>query len=110
MFPIFPLGLLIFCECYRLVGIAQNRFFDEIYLIIYVILFGLLVGVFVYMIALLFYERSVQRKYFRWLMVTAAIIFILMALWVVIYIECIYDKNDQYVYVNGIDRRGQYNR
>lgn len=59
VFPIFPLGLLIFCECYRLVGIAQNRFFDEIYLIIYVILFGLLVAVFVYMIVLLFYERSV---------------------------------------------------
>lgn len=37
-------------------------------------------------------------------------IFLLMAIWVVIYICCIYSKNDEYVYVNGIDRRGQQSK
>ena len=43
-------------------------------------------------------------------MILAAVIFVLMAIWVSIYISCIYDKNDQFVYVNGIDRRGQMNK
>ena len=103
-----PLCIGLFLEGYRLYAINQNIYFDKIYISIYLVIVLLLFICLALIIINIQQPRTTKKKYLRWIILTVAILFLLLGIWVCVYISSMYSKNDDYVYVTGIDKRNKY--
>ena len=97
--------IMLIVEMFRLWTISGNEHFAEYYFGVYLTLVILIAVVTVLLVLLIFEQPQTQVKYLKWLILSLSILFFLIALWVVIYVFYIYDKDDEYVYVNGHDKK-----
>ena len=82
--------------------IGFNKYFDPIYLWVYVALVAaLLVSVVLVFYYLFARDSKDSRAVMPWAFLTAAVASFLIVCWIIYYICFMYDKND--VYVNGLD-------
>ena len=104
-------GVIILCiflitdflfELLNLYKIGSNKYFDPMYLYVYV---ALVTALFVAVILVCYYlfapDSKESRSVVPWAFLVAGIAATLIALWIIVYILFLYPKNE--VYVTGLD-------
>ena len=108
LFLILITGLLFSWEGLKLYTIYTNDYFlDEAYYLVLILFTFYLFGCLIAFIVVLSFPKG-NRKYTKWAVLVTALILILIGIWVIVYIKYIYKLNDEFVYVNGFDRRNNH--
>ena len=95
-------------EGLKLYTIYTNDYFlDAVYYLILILFTFYLFGALLCFFGLLCFPKG-NEKYTKWAVLLAAIILLFIGIWVIVYIKFIYKVNDEFVYVNGFDRRNNH--